>query len=282
MHPAGFRYAWDETAAALGRMKQEEDEPDPFDCYVLTYRNPLTGSPTLPTAAWEMTMPIPGFKGRDHRHNSSVIYYCFEGSGVLVVEGERFEWSKGDFIELPAWMAHLGGRELVIQAASALGASISPVALSAGRLVLRTCSMRPWQRSSGGAHSSFQQPLPAEALIHLDDETLGGQREGFRGPGAEAEFGIGQDVPVGPLHFESLVRPGTLSLALQVSGPLEQVVGPDAVEGGEALEDAGAGNPVPSLNQGEVGVGDARERCTSRRLTPRRSRLSSGPSSKSW
>ena len=28
------------------------------------------------------------------------------GSGVLVVEGERFEWSEGDFIELPAWMGH--------------------------------------------------------------------------------------------------------------------------------------------------------------------------------
>ena len=106
VHPAGFRYAWDQTSAALGRMKQKEGEPDPFDCYTLTYRNPLTGGPTLPTAAWEMTMLTPNFKGRDHRHNSSVIYYCFEGNGVLVVEGERFEWSKGDFIELPAWMAH--------------------------------------------------------------------------------------------------------------------------------------------------------------------------------
>lgn len=106
LHPPGFRYTWKQSSAALGAMRQNEDEPDPFDCYTVTYTHPLTGGPTLPTAAWEMTMLTPGFKGRDHRHNSSVIYYCFAGRGVLTVEGERFEWSKGDFIELPAWMAH--------------------------------------------------------------------------------------------------------------------------------------------------------------------------------
>jgi len=53
-----------------------------------------------------MTMLTPGFKGRNHRHNSSTIYYCFEGRGVLTVEGERFEWSEGDFIEVPAWLVH--------------------------------------------------------------------------------------------------------------------------------------------------------------------------------
>ncbi len=106
IHPPGFRYTWEQTSAALGAMRQNEDEPDPFDCYTVTYTHPLTGGPTLPTATWEMTLLTPGFKGRDHRHNSSTIYYCFAGRGVLNIEGERFEWSKGDFIELPAWMTH--------------------------------------------------------------------------------------------------------------------------------------------------------------------------------
>lgn len=106
LHPPGFRYPWRQTSATLGAMKANEDEPDPFDCYTLTYAHPLTGGPTLPTAAWEMTMLTPGFKGRDHRHNSSTIYYCHRGHGVLIVEGERFEWGKGDFIEVPAWMTH--------------------------------------------------------------------------------------------------------------------------------------------------------------------------------
>lgn len=53
-----------------------------------------------------MTLLTPEFKGRDHRHNSTVIYHAFRGQGVTIVEGERFEWSKGDFIELPAWTTH--------------------------------------------------------------------------------------------------------------------------------------------------------------------------------
>ena len=105
-HPPGFRYTWKQTSAALGAMKANEDEPDPFDCYALTYSHPLTGGPTFPTTANEMTLLTPGFKGRDHRHNSTVIYHAFRGRGVMVVEGERFEWSKGDFVELPAWTTH--------------------------------------------------------------------------------------------------------------------------------------------------------------------------------
>lgn len=105
-HPPGFRYSWKQTSATLGAMKANEDEPDPFDCYTLTYCHPLTGGPTFPTTANEMTMLTAGFTGRDHRHNSTVMYYAFEGNGVLIAEGERFEWSKGDFIELPPWTTH--------------------------------------------------------------------------------------------------------------------------------------------------------------------------------
>jgi gentisate 1,2-dioxygenase len=105
-HPPGFRYSWTDTLATFTALRQNEDEPDPFDCYTLTYRHPITGGPTFPTTANEITLLTPGFKGRDHRHNSTVIYYAFGGSGTLVAEGERFEWSKGDFIELPPWTTH--------------------------------------------------------------------------------------------------------------------------------------------------------------------------------
>jgi gentisate 1,2-dioxygenase len=105
-HPPAFRYTWRQTSAAFATMKEQEYEENPFDCYTLMYRNPVTGGPTFPTTANEMTMLTPGFKGRDHRHNSSVIYYAFRGQGVMTVEGERFEWSAGDFIELPPWTIH--------------------------------------------------------------------------------------------------------------------------------------------------------------------------------
>jgi gentisate 1,2-dioxygenase len=105
-HPPGFRYSWRATSAALIQRKEREEEEDPFDCYHATYANPLTGGPTFPTTANEMTLLAPGYRGRDHRHNSTVIYYAHQGRGTMIVEGERFEWEKGDFIELPPWTTH--------------------------------------------------------------------------------------------------------------------------------------------------------------------------------
>jgi gentisate 1,2-dioxygenase len=106
LHPPGFRYSWKDTSTAFAAMKEAEYEPDPFDCFTVTYAHPITGGPTFPTTANEMTLLTPGFRGREHRHNSTVIYYAFQGHGTLIVEGERFEWSKGDFIELPPWTTH--------------------------------------------------------------------------------------------------------------------------------------------------------------------------------
>lgn len=105
-HPPGFRYSWKDTLESLRTMALGEFERDPFDCYNVMYADPISGGPTFPTTANEMTMLSPGFKGRAHRHNSTTIYYAFQGSGVIVADGERFEWSKGDFIEIPPWSTH--------------------------------------------------------------------------------------------------------------------------------------------------------------------------------
>ena len=105
-NPPPFRYPWTETQAALDAMKETEAEPDPHDGYHLTFCHPLTGGPTLPTAACEITL-LPGkFAGRAHRHNSTVVYHAFRGEGATVVDGERFEWSKGDFLAIPPWSEH--------------------------------------------------------------------------------------------------------------------------------------------------------------------------------
>jgi gentisate 1,2-dioxygenase len=105
-YPPPFRYTWKQTAVAFAAMKLNEEEEDPYDCYTLTYSHPLTGGPTFPTTANEITMLTPGFHGREHRHNSNVIYHGFRGRGVISADGERFEWSQGDFVEIPAWTPH--------------------------------------------------------------------------------------------------------------------------------------------------------------------------------
>ena len=104
--PPPFRYPWSETQAALTALKAAETEPDPWDGYHLTYCHPLTGGPTLPTVACEIQLLPPGFKGKAHRHNSTVAYHVFRGQGASVAEGERFEWDKGDFLIVPPWCDH--------------------------------------------------------------------------------------------------------------------------------------------------------------------------------
>jgi gentisate 1,2-dioxygenase len=106
IQPPPFRYPWTETRAALYAMKECEDEPDPHDGYQLTFVNPLTGGPTLPTVACEMQLLPPGFKGRAHRHNSQVVYYVFRGQGVTIVDGQRFECGQGDLLDVPLWSEH--------------------------------------------------------------------------------------------------------------------------------------------------------------------------------
>jgi len=104
--PPPFRYPWAETQAALDALKASEAAPDPWDGYNLTFCHPLTGGPTTPTVSCGIQLLQPGFAGRAHRHNSTVVYYVVRGSGASVVDGERFEWEKGDFMVVPPWCAH--------------------------------------------------------------------------------------------------------------------------------------------------------------------------------
>lgn len=106
VQPPPFRYPWSDTWAALSALREGEEEPDPHDGYSLSYVNPLTGGPTLPTVGCEIQLLPPGFTGQAHRHNSQAVYYVFRGAGVSVVDGERFEWGKGDYLDVPMWSEH--------------------------------------------------------------------------------------------------------------------------------------------------------------------------------
>lgn len=104
--PPPFRYPWSETRATLMALKEGEEEPDPHDGYILTFVNPLTGGPTLPTVACHMQLLPAGFSGTAHRHNSQAVYYVFRGQGATVVDGQRFEWAQGDYLDVPMWDEH--------------------------------------------------------------------------------------------------------------------------------------------------------------------------------
>ena len=48
----------------------------------------------------------PGVHTKAHRHTTSAVYHVFEGEGYSVIDGERFDWSRGDLFVVPAWSWH--------------------------------------------------------------------------------------------------------------------------------------------------------------------------------
>jgi len=102
--PPPYRYAWSETRRVLDLMAEEPG--DPYDGVLLSYLNPVTGGPTLPTLGCEMQMLRPGDHTQAHRHTTSVIYHAFRGSGRTVIDGEPLKWEQGDTFVVPLWCAH--------------------------------------------------------------------------------------------------------------------------------------------------------------------------------
>lgn len=97
-------YKFAGVLASLDSLSQFE--PDPYDGYAVEYINPSTGETANPTiAAWMQKLPS-GFRSKAHRHTNSTIYHAFKGSGYTVINGVRFDWSKGDYFTIPNWAWH--------------------------------------------------------------------------------------------------------------------------------------------------------------------------------
>ncbi|HUO00425.1 MAG TPA: cupin domain-containing protein, partial [Bradyrhizobium sp.] len=97
-------YVWSRTEEALRQAAGLD--PDPFDDTLLEYQNPMTGGPALPTIGTAIQVVRPGATCRPHRHTGSVVYYVVRGEGTTEIDGQVFEWSKGDFLALPPWAVH--------------------------------------------------------------------------------------------------------------------------------------------------------------------------------
>ena len=100
------RYGWIETFATLKELQESGREPDPCDGFRLTYASPLTGGATLTTLAGEVALLPASLRTTAHRHNSTTIYRASRGSGVTVINDERFEWEPGDVFVIPPGNLH--------------------------------------------------------------------------------------------------------------------------------------------------------------------------------
>jgi gentisate 1,2-dioxygenase len=85
----------------MRRLAEAAPTPEgPFGSYV------QLGEPALDTTALYMMQLKPGLRTEQHRSTANNIYAVVRGAGTTTIDGESFEWSRGDVIAAPAWQPH--------------------------------------------------------------------------------------------------------------------------------------------------------------------------------
>ena len=104
-----LHYKWDRTYEALCRLAQVDAST--FDDVAMEYSDPATGGAVLRTMACWIQMIRPGVHTKAHRHTTSAVYQVFEGEGYSIINGTRFDWTRGDLFVVPSWAWHEFGNE---------------------------------------------------------------------------------------------------------------------------------------------------------------------------
>jgi len=85
----------------LRRLDEARPDPaGPFGTQV------ALGAPALDTTALYMMRLQPGVRTATHRTTANNIFAVVRGTGTTTVDGQEFEWRRGDVIAAPAWRPH--------------------------------------------------------------------------------------------------------------------------------------------------------------------------------
>ena len=101
-----FHYKWRDTEPALRALTKSAEARSRFDGYLLEYRNPLTGGPTMTTIQCAVQLLPAKVETESHRHTSTVMYHVFRGRGATQIGEQHFDWQQGDTFVVPLWYAH--------------------------------------------------------------------------------------------------------------------------------------------------------------------------------
>jgi len=101
-----FHYKWRDTEQTLLALAGSPAGRDRYDGYLLEYRNPLTGGPTMTTIQCALQLLPAGDETASHRHTSTSIYHVFRGEGATQIGERRFDWRQGDSFVVPLWYPH--------------------------------------------------------------------------------------------------------------------------------------------------------------------------------
>ena len=100
-------YRWEHTDAALREQLLLEDEGHPATVSqghaAVRYTNPTTGGDVMPTIRAEFHRFRAGASTEPLREVGSSVWQVFDGTGTVVLDGERRTLAKGDLFVVPSW-----------------------------------------------------------------------------------------------------------------------------------------------------------------------------------
>jgi gentisate 1,2-dioxygenase len=109
-------YSWEQTLEALHDLRSHDGSP--WDGIMLEYTHAQTGGPVLPTMSCRVQMIRKGEKTKAKRVTGSSVFHVVQGKGRSVIEGNIFDWEKGDIVALPSWAQHdyanTGGEDAIL------------------------------------------------------------------------------------------------------------------------------------------------------------------------
>ena len=93
-----MRFSWRDTLARLDAARS--DPSGPYGTQI------ALGDPAMKTIGLAMMRLEAGVATAAHRTTANNIYAVAAGRGESIVDSERFSWSRGDVIAVPAWRPH--------------------------------------------------------------------------------------------------------------------------------------------------------------------------------
>jgi gentisate 1,2-dioxygenase len=104
-HPLGFepvtntspqspmRFTWESTRRNLETAKDNQ-------YFGKTIELPAS---TMPTILLKVHGWAAGWRNRPYRHTANTVYVVMKGEGRSLIDGQRFDWTFGDTLAVPAW-----------------------------------------------------------------------------------------------------------------------------------------------------------------------------------
>jgi gentisate 1,2-dioxygenase len=97
-----LRYPWSRVRAALATLGGHGAPGEPVE---LTYVDPETGAPCLPTLGFTAAMLVPGERVRPPLRSASAVFHVVEGRGRSTIDGRAISWQAKDTFSAPVFAA---------------------------------------------------------------------------------------------------------------------------------------------------------------------------------